>query len=46
MARVIDSSENGLEERFDDGYSWIENGQKDVLGAKYPRLYVSISSTV
>lgn len=29
--------ENGLEGPTDDGYSWRKYGQKDILGAKYPR---------
>lgn len=29
----------GLEEPLDDGYSWRKYGQKDILGAKYPRGY-------
>ncbi|XAR70193.1 hypothetical protein NMG60_11026968 [Bertholletia excelsa] len=33
------SSENGLEGFVDDGYSWRKYGQKDILGAKYPRSY-------
>ncbi|EXC02925.1 putative WRKY transcription factor 41 [Morus notabilis] len=33
------SSENGLEGPQDDGYSWRKYGQKDILGAKYPRSY-------
>ncbi|PSS09366.1 WRKY transcription factor [Actinidia chinensis var. chinensis] len=32
-------SENGLEGPMDDGYSWRKYGQKDILGAKYPRSY-------
>jgi len=31
------SPENGLEGPHDDGYSWRKYGQKDILGAKYPR---------
>lgn len=31
--------ENGLEGPADDGYSWRKYGQKDILGAKYPRSY-------
>jgi hypothetical protein len=27
----------GLEGPLDDGYSWRKYGQKDILGAKYPR---------
>lgn len=33
------SSENGLEGPHDDGYSWRKYGQKDILGATYPRSY-------
>ncbi|XP_062074532.1 probable WRKY transcription factor 53 [Humulus lupulus] len=33
------SSENGLEGPQEDGYSWRKYGQKDILGAKYPRSY-------
>lgn len=36
-ARV--SSDNGFEGPIDDGYSWRKYGQKDILGAKYPRSY-------
>jgi hypothetical protein len=32
-------SENGIEGPMDDGYSWRKYGQKDILGAKYPRSY-------
>ncbi|CAM8953220.1 unnamed protein product [Rhodiola kirilowii] len=32
-------SESGLEGPHDDGYSWRKYGQKDILGAKYPRSY-------
>ncbi|KAA8520936.1 hypothetical protein F0562_011609 [Nyssa sinensis] len=31
--------ENGLEGTNDDGYSWRKYGQKDILGATYPRSY-------
>ena len=27
----------GLERPLDDGYSWRKYGQKDILGANYPR---------
>ncbi|KAL3844492.1 hypothetical protein ACJIZ3_001895 [Penstemon smallii] len=37
--RVRINSENGLEGPTDDGYSWRKYGQKDILGAKYPRSY-------
>ncbi|XP_071685850.1 probable WRKY transcription factor 53 [Rutidosis leptorrhynchoides] len=33
------STENGLEGNTDDGYSWRKYGQKDILGAKFPRSY-------
>ncbi|CAI9767703.1 unnamed protein product [Fraxinus pennsylvanica] len=33
----------GLEEQLDDGYSWKKYGQKDILGAKYPRGYYRCS---
>ena len=28
----------GIEAPLDDGYSWRKYGQKDILGAKHPRL--------
>lgn len=34
--------DNGLEGPTDDGYSWRKYGQKDILGAKYPRLVSSL----
>lgn len=30
-------SDNGIEGSSDDGFSWRKYGQKDILGAKYPR---------
>lgn len=33
------STETGFEGPVDDGYSWRKYGQKDILGAKYPRSY-------
>ncbi|KAA8540010.1 hypothetical protein F0562_026702 [Nyssa sinensis] len=33
----------GLEGPLDDGYSWRKYGQKDILGAKYPRGYYRCS---
>ncbi|MCL7032871.1 hypothetical protein MKW94_028889 [Papaver nudicaule] len=35
--RVCEQS--GLEGPLDDGYNWKKYGQKDILGAKYPRGY-------
>ncbi|KAL2556182.1 putative WRKY transcription factor 30 [Forsythia ovata] len=32
-----------LEEQLDDGYSWKKYGQKDILGATYPRGYYRCS---
>ncbi|KAF9687898.1 hypothetical protein SADUNF_Sadunf02G0141100 [Salix dunnii] len=32
-------SGNGLEGPLDDGYCWRKYGQKDILGAKFPRGY-------
>ncbi|GMJ13600.1 hypothetical protein like AT4G11070 [Hibiscus trionum] len=32
-----------LEEPLDDGFSWRKYGQKDILGAKYPRGYYRCS---
>ncbi|XP_031095353.1 probable WRKY transcription factor 53 [Ipomoea triloba] len=32
-------TDNGLEGPPEDGYSWRKYGQKDILGAKYPRSY-------
>uniref|UniRef100_A0A7N0V7R0 WRKY domain-containing protein n=1 Tax=Kalanchoe fedtschenkoi TaxID=63787 RepID=A0A7N0V7R0_KALFE len=31
--------ESGLEGPHDDGFSWRKYGQKDILGARYPRSY-------
>ncbi|KAF7828159.1 putative WRKY transcription factor 41 [Senna tora] len=39
MDQVRVSSDTGLEGPQDDGYSWRKYGQKDILGAKYPRSY-------
>ncbi|KAI3955038.1 hypothetical protein MKW98_005041 [Papaver atlanticum] len=33
----------GLEGPLDDGYGWRKYGQKDILGAKYPRAYYKCS---
>ncbi|XP_077229925.1 putative WRKY transcription factor 41 [Tasmannia lanceolata] len=33
------STGTGLEGPLEDGYSWRKYGQKDILGAKYPRGY-------
>ncbi|KAE8708288.1 WRKY family transcription factor [Hibiscus syriacus] len=35
--------ESQLEGTHDDGYSWRKYGQKDILGAKYPRSYYRCS---
>ncbi|GKE23462.1 probable WRKY transcription factor 53, partial [Tanacetum coccineum] len=32
-------TDDGLEGSIDDGYSWRKYGQKDILGAKFPRSY-------
>ncbi|CAH9089686.1 unnamed protein product [Cuscuta epithymum] len=37
QVRVV--TDNGLEGPPEDGYSWRKYGQKDILGAKYPRSY-------
>ncbi|KAH7550158.1 hypothetical protein ACOSQ2_024943 [Xanthoceras sorbifolium] len=37
--KVRVSFESGLEGPHEDGYSWRKYGQKDILGAKYPRSY-------
>ncbi|OIW09922.1 hypothetical protein TanjilG_32071 [Lupinus angustifolius] len=39
MDQIRVSSENGLEGSHEDGYNWRKYGQKDILGAKYPRSY-------
>jgi len=31
------SCDSGLEGPQEDGYNWRKYGQKDILGAKYPR---------
>lgn len=33
------STESGFEGSLDDGYSWRKYGQKDILGANFPRGY-------
>ncbi|CAN4075897.1 unnamed protein product [Withania somnifera] len=37
--RVKVSAVSGFEGPTDDGYSWRKYGQKDILGARYPRSY-------
>ncbi|XP_031270893.1 probable WRKY transcription factor 53 [Pistacia vera] len=37
--KVRVSFESGLEGPHEDGYSWRKYGQKDILGARYPRSY-------
>ncbi|KAH6804626.1 hypothetical protein C2S51_032873 [Perilla frutescens var. frutescens] len=37
--KVKVSPESGIEGQLDDGYGWRKYGQKDILGAKYPRGY-------
>ncbi|KAI3904784.1 hypothetical protein MKX01_006894 [Papaver californicum] len=37
--KVRDCEQTGLEGPLDDGYSWRKYGQKDILGATYPRGY-------
>ncbi|KAJ1386074.1 WRKY domain [Sesbania bispinosa] len=39
MDQVKVKIENGIEGPYEDGYSWRKYGQKDILGAKYPRNY-------
>ncbi|KAK7399118.1 hypothetical protein VNO78_10293 [Psophocarpus tetragonolobus] len=39
MDQVRVSCESGLEGPHEDGYNWRKYGQKDILGAKYPRSY-------
>ncbi|KAL8536318.1 hypothetical protein ACS0TY_011805 [Phlomoides rotata] len=39
VEQVKVNSANALEGPRDDGYSWRKYGQKDILGAKYPRSY-------
>ncbi|KAK4262873.1 hypothetical protein QN277_028372 [Acacia crassicarpa] len=39
MEQLKSSSDNALEGPQDDGFSWRKYGQKDILGAKYPRSY-------
>ncbi|KAI3822120.1 hypothetical protein L1987_09701 [Smallanthus sonchifolius] len=40
---VIICSGNRLEDNIDDGYNWRKYGQKDILGAKFPRSYYKCS---
>ncbi|GKU89167.1 hypothetical protein SLEP1_g3339 [Rubroshorea leprosula] len=37
------TSGTGLESPLDDGFSWRKYGQKDILGARYPRGYYRCS---
>ncbi|KMT16079.1 hypothetical protein BVRB_3g052470 [Beta vulgaris subsp. vulgaris] len=37
--RVQGSTSSGLEGPVEDGYNWRKYGQKDILGAKFPRAY-------
>ncbi|CAA0812974.1 Probable WRKY transcription factor 30 [Striga hermonthica] len=37
--KVKVSLEMGIEGQLDDGFNWRKYGQKDILGAKYPRGY-------
>ena len=37
MDHVRVSCESGLEGPHEDSYNWRKYGQKDILGAKYPR---------
>ncbi|KAK7358535.1 hypothetical protein VNO77_00468 [Canavalia gladiata] len=39
MDQIKVSCESGLEGPHEDGYNWRKYGQKDILGAKYPRSY-------
>ncbi|NP_001296603.1 probable WRKY transcription factor 41 [Cicer arietinum] len=39
MDQIRVSCESGLEGPHEDGYNWRKYGQKDILGAKYPRSY-------
>ncbi|KAL9330007.1 hypothetical protein ACSQ67_005010 [Phaseolus vulgaris] len=39
MDHVRVSCDSGLEGPQEDGYNWRKYGQKDILGAKYPRSY-------
>ncbi|KAJ1408223.1 WRKY domain [Sesbania bispinosa] len=39
MDQIRVSFESGLEGPHEDGYNWRKYGQKDILGAKYPRSY-------
>lgn len=39
-SQVKVGAESGFEAPLDDGYSWRKYGQKDILGAKYPRLVI------
>ncbi|XP_021760844.1 probable WRKY transcription factor 53 [Chenopodium quinoa] len=37
--RVQGSTSSGLEGPIEDGYNWRKYGQKDILGANFPRAY-------
>ncbi|XP_027362109.1 probable WRKY transcription factor 53 [Abrus precatorius] len=39
MDHVKVKIESGVEGPYEDGYNWRKYGQKDILGAKYPRNY-------
>lgn len=39
IQRVQGSTSSGLEGPIEDGYSWRKYGQKDILGANFPRSY-------
>lgn len=39
------SPERGLEGPHDDVFSWRKYGQKDILGAKYPRYHHHLTTS-